>query len=86
VSSIVDTVTISDADLRQLGARLRALRKDAGQSQQQTAVAVGLTRTYLTEIEAGRKNITLHTLYALAEHFGIDPADLLRLKARSPEC
>jgi transcriptional regulator with XRE-family HTH domain len=35
-------------------------------------------RAGLTEIEAGRKNITLHTLYALADHFGIDPADLLR--------
>jgi DNA-binding XRE family transcriptional regulator len=85
-SSVVDGATISDPDLRQLGARLRALRKDAGRTQQQTAVAVGLTRTYLTDIEAGRKNITLHTLCALAEHFGTDPAELLRLEADSPDC
>ena len=82
----LDGATISDPDLRQLGARLRAFRKDAGRTQQQTAVAVGLTRTYLTDIEAGRKNITLRTLYALAEHFGIEPAELLRLEAGSPDC
>jgi DNA-binding XRE family transcriptional regulator len=84
-SCVVDGVTISDPDLRQLGARLRALRRDAGRTQQQAAVAIGLTRTYLTDVEAGRKNITLRTLYALAEHFGTDPAELLLLEAGSPD-
>lgn len=78
-SSAVDGVTLSEPDLRQLGARLRALRTDAGHTQLQTAVAIGVTRTYLVDIEAGRKNITLRTLYSLAQQFGTDPAELLRL-------
>jgi transposase/DNA-binding XRE family transcriptional regulator len=85
-SRAVDGVAIDDPDLRQIGARLRALRNDAGRTQQQTAVAVGLSRTSIVDIEAGRKNITLHTLYALAEHFGADPAELLRPGAGSPSC
>lgn len=85
-SSAVDGAMFSAPDLRQLGARLRAVRKEAGRTQHQVAVAVGLTRTYLSEIETGRKNITVHTLCALAQHFGIDPADLLRVQTRSPDC
>ncbi len=69
---------IEPADLQRLGARLRALRRAADQTQGQTAAAVGITRTYLSEIEAGRKNTTLDTLFGLAQHFGVQPADLLR--------
>ncbi len=61
-----------------LGQRLRELRKSAGETQAAAAAAVGLARPYLSAIEAGRKNITLETLYALAEHFGVDPTELLR--------
>lgn len=75
--AIVDAVPIEPAELRRIGARLRELRRHAGESQQQTAVAVGIVRSYLSQIEAGRKNITLDTLYSLAEHFGEPPASLL---------
>lgn len=68
---------IDDAALQRLGSRLRQLRVDADQTQAQVAQAVGLTRTHLVDIEAGRKNITLKTLYALAHHYGSEPADLL---------
>ncbi len=61
-----------------LGQRLRELRNSAGETQAAAAAAVGLARPYLSAIEAGRKNITLETLYALAEHFDVDPTDLLR--------
>lgn len=74
---------IDAADLQKLGERLRALRHAAGETQEQTASSVGLTRTYLTEIEAGRKNITLSTLYAFASHFKIEPAEILRGEKRS---
>lgn len=69
---------IDDATLQRLGSRLRQLRVDADQTQAQVAQAVGLTRTHLVDIEAGRKNITLKTLYALAHHYGTEPADLLQ--------
>lgn len=65
-------------ELRRLGRRLRELRSSAGETQATTAAAVGLARPYLSAVEAGRKNITLETLYALAEHFAVDPTELLR--------
>lgn len=69
---------IDAAELQKLGRRLRTLRHAAGETQGQTANSVGLTRTYLTEIEAGRKNITLSTLYDLANHFNVEPSEILR--------
>jgi transcriptional regulator with XRE-family HTH domain len=70
-----------EGEFRRLGQRLRALRNSAGETQAATAAAVGLARPYLSAVEAGRKNITLETLYALAAHFNVEPNDLLR-----PEC
>lgn len=67
-----------DGELRRLGQRLRELRSSAGETQATAAAAVGLARPYLSAVEAGRKNITLETLYALAEHFDVAPAELLR--------
>lgn len=74
MSSIVDIVAI---DLTALGARIHTLRSDAGESQATTATAIGVTRGYLSDIEAGRRNITLAVLSDLADHFGVAPADLL---------
>jgi transcriptional regulator with XRE-family HTH domain len=68
-----------------LGQRLRELRNCAGETQAATAEAVGLARPYLSAVEAGRKNITLETLYALAEHFDVDPAQLLPIRRRDPD-
>jgi transcriptional regulator with XRE-family HTH domain len=67
-----------EGELRRLGQRLRDLRSSAGETQAAAADAVGLARPYLSAVEAGRKNITLETLYALAEHFGVDATELLR--------
>ncbi|WP_204079786.1 helix-turn-helix domain-containing protein [Mycobacterium riyadhense] len=67
-----------EGTFHRLGQRLRELRNSAGETQAAAAAAVGLTRPYLSAIEAGRRNITLETLYALAEHFDVDPTELLR--------
>lgn len=65
-------------EFRRLGRRLRELRNSAGETQATAAAAAGLARPYLSAVEAGHKNITLETLYALAEHFDVDPTELLR--------
>lgn len=67
-----------EGELRRLGERLRELRSSVRETQADAAAAVGLARPYLSAVEAGRKNITLETLYALAEHYGVDPTELLR--------
>lgn len=63
--------------LRELGARLRELREDRAETQLEVAQAVGLHRTYLGRLEAGRKNITVGVLYGLADHFGVPASTLL---------
>lgn len=69
---------VIEGELQRLGQRLRSLRSSAGETQAATAAAVGIARPYLSAVEAGRKNITLETLYALAEHFSVEPTELLR--------
>lgn len=73
-------------DLTVLGARLRALRAAAGESQAVTAEAIGVARSYLSDIEAGRRNITVQVLGDLADHFRVEPAELLRVEELPPDC
>jgi transcriptional regulator with XRE-family HTH domain len=71
-------------EFRRMGQRLREPRNRAGETQAATTEAVGLARPYLSAVEAGRKNITLETLYALAEHFDVDPTELLPARCPDP--
>ncbi|WP_102145618.1 helix-turn-helix transcriptional regulator [Mycobacterium hubeiense] len=69
-------MTTVDTRLHELGVRIRAARINRGDTQADVAEAVGIHRTHLSAIEAGRENITVGTLYRLADHFGV-PATLL---------
>ena len=51
----------------ELGARVRELRKKKGLSQEKFADICGLHRSHMGEIERGRANITLATLFIIAE-------------------
>ncbi len=63
--------------LSQLGSRLRAARVARAETQQEVARAVSIHRTHLSRIESGQENITLETLWALGDHFGMNAAQLL---------
>ncbi|WP_370618831.1 helix-turn-helix domain-containing protein [Mumia sp. Pv 4-285] len=60
-----------------VGAQVRRLREDRGLSQSALARAAGIGKASLSELEAGRRNATLATLYALAEPLGVPLAALL---------
>ena len=60
-----------------VGTRVRSARLAGGQSQESLAKAVGLTRTSITNLESGRQQVPLHTLYAVAEALSCDIYDLL---------
>jgi len=62
---------------KQFGSELRAARDHSDLTQEQVAGRVGLTRTSITNIEAGRQQVSLHQLYQLAAAVGRRPADLL---------
>lgn len=63
--------------LKQFGEWLRTIRKKSGLSQEDLAEKAGFSRSYYTEIETGKRNISLLNLHRLAEALGVTPADLL---------
>jgi transcriptional regulator with XRE-family HTH domain len=66
-----DNVTV------RFGRRLRQLRKAKGWTQIEMADAVGVDRSYISDMERGKKNVCLPTLEAFADGFGISMSKLL---------
>lgn len=60
-----------------VGARIKAERQAAGMSQAQLAVAIGMLRTSITNVEAGRQNLPLTTLALIAQALDCAVGDLL---------
>ena len=56
---------------------MRELRLERGLSQEQLGQLAGLDRTYISSAEAGRRNVSLKTIYKLAEALEVRAADLL---------
>ncbi|HLO97646.1 MAG TPA: helix-turn-helix transcriptional regulator [Fimbriimonas sp.] len=61
----------------QLGAEIRALRKQSQMSQDELAVATQVERTSITNIEAGRQKPPLHVIFRLCMALHVQPHDLL---------
>lgn len=61
----------------ELGVRVRRLRDEAGDSQGALADALGLSRTSVVNIEAGRQRPPLVTLYRIAKRYGVSLTQLL---------
>lgn len=59
------------------GARVRALRRAKGLSQEAFAASCGLDRTYISGIERGVRNVSLLNLNALALGLGVSLSELL---------
>lgn len=79
-----------DPQLLALGRRVRALRADAGLTQEALAHAAGLHWTYVGQIERGERNPTFLNVLKLARGLGAEPARLMpadrrRRAARGPE-
>lgn len=61
-------------------ARLRALRKEAGESQQAVANLLGVGATQVSDMECGRTTTTFERLVLLCEHYQVSSDYLLGLK------
>ena len=60
------------------GARIAELRRDRGESLQQVADKVGVTKTHIWELERGdTQNPSLKVIQGLADHFGVSIASLV---------
>lgn len=64
-------------DIRKVfGANVRAYRLAAGLSQEAVAARMGVDRAHVSAIERGLQNVTLLTIWQLAEALKVRPADL----------
>ena len=64
--------------LRRVGNLLREHRHYCGQTQEQTAELSGLNVTYLSDVERGKRNVSLINLDRLAKAFGLELGDVLK--------
>jgi len=65
-------------DIRKVfGANVRVYRLAAGLSQEAVAARMGVDRAFISAIERGLQNVTLLTIWQLAESLNVRPADLL---------
>lgn len=60
-----------------MGSLVRELRRKRNLTQEQLASQVGLRRTSITNIEAGRQRIPVDLLFELAEGLHINPKELI---------
>ena len=68
---------------RSLGQTIRDLRASRGYSQETFAHAVGLHRTYISDIERGERNVSLHNLVRIANTLDMPLSELLGMAERS---
>jgi transcriptional regulator with XRE-family HTH domain len=60
------------------GLRLRQLREKQGWTQVVMAEKVGIDRSYISDMERGKKNVCLPTLEILAQAFGVTISQFLK--------
>lgn len=70
--------TIIEPVYRQLGAKIEQIRNTLGWTQLDLSKKVGLTRTSIVNIEAGKQRILLHDIEKFSAAFNIEPRALLR--------
>jgi transcriptional regulator with XRE-family HTH domain len=67
------------ADIRaRFGERLRQLRKKKALSQVELADYLGLRRTYISDLEHGKRNVSLLTIQVIARGFKMTVSQLMR--------
>lgn len=61
-----------------IGLAIRALRAQKNVSQEKLALETGIGRRYMSDIENGRRNVSLETIEKLAGFFEIKASELIR--------
>ena len=71
------------ADMKRIGNRLRACRKQADLTQEELGEMVGFSKNHISGIERGLNVPTVHFLLAIHKHLHVTPDQLL-LGTKSP--
>lgn len=63
---------MNEWDVRvQIGLRIKELRAEADLSQDELAYSIDMARSYLAEIETGKRNVSVQNLERIANGLGI---------------
>jgi transcriptional regulator with XRE-family HTH domain len=66
-------------DMRRLvGENFGRLRREKGLTQEQVEARTGFSQQYLSDLERGKRNPTVVTLFELSQALGVSPADFLK--------
>lgn len=68
--------------LKRFGARLKTLRQARNLTQEELAEAAGFSRSYYTEMETGKRNVSLLNLQRLAKCLNIKVSELIDFEVR----
>ena len=61
-----------------VGVRIRTVRHDRDMTQEALALASGVTRNVLIDVEHGRRGLLFERLFDIADALGVPVAELLR--------
>jgi transcriptional regulator with XRE-family HTH domain len=68
---------------KKIGARIRALREQAGMTQEAVAWAAEIPKSHLSRIEHGARLPSLPVLFAIAKELRVDPMDVVGFDMRN---
>ena len=63
---------------KNLGITLKALRAEKGVSQEKMALSTGIDRRYMSDIENGRRNVSLEIVEKLAAFFDMKASEFIQ--------
>jgi len=70
---------VSRMDMRKLvGDNCVRIRKERGYTQEELAERTGLTQQYLSDLERGKRNPTIVTVYEISQALGVSHLDMLQ--------
>ncbi|MCM1083229.1 MAG: helix-turn-helix domain-containing protein [Clostridium sp.] len=61
---------------KELGSRIKELRKNIGLSQEKFALKIDMDRTYFATVESGKRNVSLLNIEKIAKGFEISISEL----------
>ena len=61
---------------KQLGQRIRLLRKERNISQEKFALQINMDRTYFASVEAGKRNVSLYNIKKIADGLNVSLSEL----------
>lgn len=68
--------------MKEVGMRIREIREEKKLSLEELGNRIGITKSYMSRLETGKKPINLKNLHLIAEALGVDVTDLFPDKER----